>query len=60
MVRTDISPNDPAEEHPTIGLIGMGAMGAMYARHLSKAGWKKYFIFAYINISSSHIYIFGL
>lgn len=41
MVRTNISPNDPAEEHPTIGLIGMGAMGAMYAKHLSKAGWKK-------------------
>ncbi|KAG1719935.1 hypothetical protein EDB19DRAFT_1780103 [Suillus lakei] len=41
MLRTNISPNDPAEEHPTIGLIGMGAMGAMYAKHLSKAGWKK-------------------
>lgn len=41
MVRTNISPNDPPEEHPTIGLIGMGAMGAMYAMQLSKAGWKK-------------------
>ncbi|KAG2102577.1 uncharacterized protein F5147DRAFT_754320 [Suillus discolor] len=41
MFRTNVSPNDPAEEHPTIGLIGMGAMGAMYAKHLSKAGWKK-------------------
>ncbi|KAG2136081.1 uncharacterized protein EDB93DRAFT_1254064 [Suillus bovinus] len=41
MVRIDVSPNDPAEEQPTIGLIGMGAMGAMYAKHLSKAGWKK-------------------
>ncbi|OJA07871.1 hypothetical protein AZE42_08267, partial [Rhizopogon vesiculosus] len=41
MVRTNVSPNDPPEEHPTIGLIGMGAMGAMYARQLSKAGWKR-------------------
>ncbi|KAG1804600.1 6-phosphogluconate dehydrogenase, partial [Suillus variegatus] len=41
MFRTNVSPNDPAEEHPTIGLIGMGAMGAMYAKHLSNAGWKK-------------------
>jgi prephenate dehydrogenase (NADP+) len=41
MIRTNVSPNDPPEEHPTIGLIGMGAMGAMYARELSKAGWKK-------------------
>jgi prephenate dehydrogenase (NADP+) len=41
MVRTNVSLNDPPEEHPTIGLIGMGAMGAMYAKHLSKAGWTK-------------------
>lgn len=41
MVRTNVSPNDPVDEHPTIGLIGMGAMGAMYANLLSKAGWKK-------------------
>lgn len=24
----------------TIGIIGMGAMGAMYAERLSDAGWK--------------------
>jgi len=29
------------DEQPTIGLIGMGAMGKMYARYLSAAGWKK-------------------
>jgi hypothetical protein len=60
MVRTNISPNDPPEEHPTIGLIGMGAMGAMYAMQLSKAGWKKY-RYSLINISSSHLlYIWPL
>ncbi|KAJ7112434.1 hypothetical protein C8R43DRAFT_1091499 [Mycena crocata] len=37
----DISPTSPVEEQPTIGLIGMGAMGRMYAKYLSKAGWKK-------------------
>ncbi|KAJ6624502.1 hypothetical protein B0H10DRAFT_2006213 [Mycena sp. CBHHK59/15] len=36
-----ISPDSPIEEQPTIGLIGMGAMGRMYAKYLSKAGWKK-------------------
>ncbi|KAG1752284.1 uncharacterized protein EDB91DRAFT_1101562 [Suillus paluster] len=41
MLRTNLSPNDPVDQHPTIGLIGMGAMGAMYATHLSNAGWKK-------------------
>ncbi|KAH7929055.1 Prephenate dehydrogenase [Leucogyrophana mollusca] len=38
---TDIAPTDPVDQQPTIGLIGMGAMGAMYAKHLSDAGWKK-------------------
>ncbi|KAG9313707.1 prephenate dehydrogenase [Chiua virens] len=37
----DVTPNHPIDQQPTIGLIGMGAMGAMYARHLSDAGWKK-------------------
>ncbi|KIJ59091.1 hypothetical protein HYDPIDRAFT_118849 [Hydnomerulius pinastri MD-312] len=41
MVRTNVSPNDPIEDQPIIGLIGMGAMGTMYAKHLSEAGWKK-------------------
>lgn len=38
----DVGPNHPLHEQPTIGLIGMGAMGTMYAKHLSDAGWKKY------------------
>jgi prephenate dehydrogenase len=37
----DVSPDSPLEEQPTIGLIGMGAMGRMYAKYLSEAGWKK-------------------
>ncbi|KAJ7685487.1 hypothetical protein DFH06DRAFT_44565 [Mycena polygramma] len=37
----DVSPESPVEKQPTIGLIGMGAMGRMYAKYLSKAGWKK-------------------
>ncbi|KAJ6502195.1 hypothetical protein C8R45DRAFT_611730 [Mycena sanguinolenta] len=43
MVRVwnDASPSSPLEEQPTIGLIGMGAMGRMYAKYLSSAGWKK-------------------
>ncbi|KAJ8076199.1 prephenate dehydrogenase (NADP(+)) [Marasmius tenuissimus] len=36
-----VNPNDPIESQPTLGLIGMGAMGKMYANLLSKAGWKK-------------------
>jgi hypothetical protein len=37
----DTNPTDPVSAQPTIGLIGMGAMGKMYANHLAKAGWKK-------------------
>ncbi|KDQ50412.1 hypothetical protein JAAARDRAFT_199970 [Jaapia argillacea MUCL 33604] len=37
----DVHPDTPVELQPTIGLIGMGAMGRMYAKHLSEAGWKK-------------------
>jgi hypothetical protein len=37
----DVSPASPVEVQPTIGLIGMGAMGRMYAKYLSQAGWKK-------------------
>ncbi|KAF8880643.1 prephenate dehydrogenase [Infundibulicybe gibba] len=41
LIRPDITPNAPVSEQPTIGLIGMGAMGRMYARLLSGAGWRK-------------------
>jgi len=41
MIPIDVTPNHPIEEQPTIGLIGMGAMGTMYAKLLSEAGWKK-------------------
>ena len=38
----DVTPQSPVEEQPVIGLIGMGAMGTMYAEQLADAGWKKY------------------
>ncbi|KAF9244193.1 hypothetical protein BU15DRAFT_42171 [Melanogaster broomeanus] len=41
MIPIDVTPNHPIQEQPTIGLIGMGAMGAMYAKLLSDAGWNK-------------------
>jgi prephenate dehydrogenase (NADP+) len=41
MVGSDVTPDAPVDEQPTIGLIGMGAMGRMYAKYLSDAGWKK-------------------
>ena len=41
MIRPDVTPQDPIDEQPTIGLIGMGGMGTMYAKYLSEAGWKK-------------------
>ncbi|KAM6496562.1 prephenate dehydrogenase [Amanita muscaria] len=37
-------PAHPSHAQPTIGLIGMGAMGRMYARVLSSAGWKKIYV----------------
>ena len=37
----DVTPQSPIQEQPVIGLIGMGAMGTMYAKHLVNAGWKK-------------------
>ena len=37
----DVTPRSPIEEQPIIGLIGMGAMGTMYAEQLVDAGWKK-------------------
>lgn len=27
-------------EHTTVGIIGMGDMGKMYARRISDAGWR--------------------
>ena len=43
MLVTDphITPASPRDAQPTIGLIGMGAMGKMYAKYLSGAGWLK-------------------
>lgn len=44
MVKSNVYPQDPIEDQPAIGLIGMGGMGNMYAKYLSAAGWKKYLI----------------
>ncbi|GBE81844.1 Prephenate dehydrogenase [Sparassis latifolia] len=44
MVGSGVSPSSPVEEQPAIGLIGMGAMGSMYAQCLSDAGWKKIYV----------------
>ncbi|KAH9852756.1 Prephenate dehydrogenase [Lenzites betulinus] len=44
LIKTYVTPDSPVEEQPAIGLIGMGAMGNMYARYLSMAGWKKIYI----------------
>lgn len=41
VIPEDVTPQSPAEEQPVIGLIGMGAMGTMYADQLADAGWKK-------------------
>ena len=41
MIRADVTPDSSAEEQPIIGLIGMGAMGKMYAKFLSEGGWKR-------------------
>ena len=40
-VDANVTPDVPVHAQPTIGLIGMGAMGYMYAKLLSQAGWKK-------------------
>ncbi|KAF9529948.1 prephenate dehydrogenase [Crepidotus variabilis] len=40
-VDPNVTPNSPREVQPTIGLIGMGAMGRMYAKYLGEAGWCK-------------------
>ncbi|KAG8952238.1 prephenate dehydrogenase (NADP(+)) [Tulasnella sp. 424] len=41
---TDLSPSSPIDEQPVIGIIGMGAMGRMYAKYLSTGGWKKIYV----------------
>ncbi|KAG6877194.1 hypothetical protein C0993_009511 [Termitomyces sp. T159_Od127] len=41
MIDANVSPSRPRDAQPTIGLIGMGAMGRMYAQILSEAGWLK-------------------
>lgn len=41
MIDPNVTPSFPIEAQPTIGLIGMGAMGRMYAKYLSEAGWRK-------------------
>ncbi|KDR77932.1 hypothetical protein GALMADRAFT_244898 [Galerina marginata CBS 339.88] len=40
-VSPNVSPSSTFQEQPTIGLIGMGAMGRMYAKFLGAAGWLK-------------------
>lgn len=40
-VSPDVTPNTAIEEQPTIGLIGMGAMGRLYADQFVAVGWKK-------------------
>jgi len=40
-VDANVTPDVPVHGQPIIGLIGMGAMGYMYAKLLSQAGWKK-------------------
>ena len=55
MLRSDITPDAPLDEQPTIGLIGMGEMGRMYAKRLSQAGWGKYGLFALAFSVRAHI-----
>jgi len=38
MIDPNVSTSSPRDAQPTIGLIGMGAMGRMYAKYLSEAG----------------------
>lgn len=40
-IADDVTPQSPVEKQPIIGLIGMGAMGTMYAQQFVDAGWKK-------------------
>ena len=36
----DLSKSNMANEDFAIGIIGMGAMGSMYAKCLADAGWR--------------------
>jgi len=40
-VNANVTPDVPVYAQPTIGLLGMGAMGYMHAKLLSQPGWKK-------------------
>ena len=40
-VSPNVTTSSPLSDQPIIGLIGMGAMGKMYANRLSDAGWRK-------------------
>lgn len=40
-VSPHVTTSSPLSDQPTIGLIGMGDMGRMYANRLSDAGWRK-------------------
>jgi prephenate dehydrogenase (NADP+) len=41
-VEPNVSPDSPVEKQPVLGIIGMGAMGRMYANYLANSGWKRY------------------
>ncbi|KAF9447551.1 hypothetical protein P691DRAFT_760657 [Macrolepiota fuliginosa MF-IS2] len=43
-VNPNITPDVPEHAQPVIGLIGMGAMGRMYAKLLSQVGWRKIYV----------------
>lgn len=38
------TPQSPIDVQPTIGIIGMGAMGRMYTKYLAEGGWKKIYV----------------
>lgn len=42
MIDPAVTPDAPLEAQPTLGLIGMGAMGTMYAKAFAAEGWKKW------------------
>lgn len=62
-VDPNITPDAPEHAQPIIGLIGMGAMGRMYAKLFSQAGWKKSVSLPYLRdqsltrLRSSRIYV---
>ncbi|KAI0037039.1 prephenate dehydrogenase [Vararia minispora EC-137] len=40
-IDANLTPHSPIDMQPVIGLIGMGAMGRMYAKYLSESGWAR-------------------